>query len=127
MTVLGLGNDIIEIERIKEAHAERGQAFLDRLFTEKEQTYCHAQNDPYPRLAGRFAAKEAIAKALGCGFGAEVSWKEIEILADESGKPIVHLSGELASRLNATTILVTISHCKAYASAVAIWQKSSSP
>ncbi|MDN3506208.1 MAG: holo-ACP synthase [Simkaniaceae bacterium] len=121
--ILGLGNDIIEIERIKEAHAEHKQAFLNRLFTEKEQSYCLSQNDPHPRLAGRFAAKEAIAKALGCGFGAELSWKEIEILADESGKPVVHLSGELAARLAGTNLLVTISHCKAYASAVAIWQK----
>jgi len=120
---LGLGNDIIEIERIKEAHSERGQAFLDRLFTEKEQSYCLAQNDPYPRLAGRFAAKEAISKALGCGFGADIAWKDIEILADESGKPIVHLTGDLARRFDHPSILVTISHCKAYASAVALWLK----
>jgi holo-[acyl-carrier protein] synthase len=120
----GLGTDISEIERIRQAHSEHGEAFLNRLFTEKEQSYCLSQKDPYPRLAGRFAAKEAIAKALGCGFGADVAWKEIEILADESGKPVVHLSGAIAKKLEGSTLLVTISHCKAYANAVALWQKS---
>ena len=121
MTIAGLGNDIIEINRVKKAYEEHKEAFLDRLFTAKEQEYCKAQENPFPRLAGRFAAKEAIVKALGCGFGSEVAWKDIEILVDESGKPVVHLSGELSRRFDHPTLLITISHCKEYASAVAIW------
>lgn len=122
--IQGLGNDIIEIERIREALKEHGQPFLDRLFTKKEQAYCSAQKDPTPRFAGRFAAKEAIVKALGCGFGSEAAWHDIEILANADGKPEVTLSGELQKKFNSPTILVTISHCKDYASAVAIWLNS---
>ena len=121
MTIKGLGNDIIEIERIKKGMDDHGQPFLDRLFTPKEQEYCQAQNDPYPRFAGRFAAKESIAKALGCGFGSEVSWHDIEILPDELGKPIVHLSEGLKKRFSDPQILVTISHCKSHATAVALY------
>lgn len=120
----GLGNDIIEISRIKEAIEEHGQPFLDRLFTPKEQEYCTGHKDPSPRFAGRFAAKEAIVKALGCGFGTEVSWKEIEILGDDKGKPIARLSAALSERFPNARILVSISHCKTYASAIAIFELS---
>ncbi len=117
----GLGNDIIEISRVREAHQEHGEAFLNRLFTKKEQDYCSLHKDPFPRFAGRFAAKEAIAKALGCGIGKEAAWHDIQILANENGKPEVHFSGELKKRFKDPKVLVTISHCKEYASAVAIW------
>lgn len=118
--VKGLGNDIIEIDRLKEGYDHHGDPFLKRLFTPEEIAYCLKQRDPFPRFAGRFAAKEAIAKALGCGFGNEVSWHDIEILPDEKGKPIVTLSTQLDKLFNHPQILVTISHCKRYASAVAI-------
>lgn len=64
-TVLGIGNDIIEVDRIRKASEE--DRFTSRLFTEKERQYCLKHQDPAERLAGRFAAKEAVAKALGCG------------------------------------------------------------
>ncbi len=117
----GLGNDIIEIDRVRKAYQEHGQAFLNRLFTEKEQEYCKKQKDPVPRFAGRFAAKEALAKALGCGFGDSLSWKDIEILPNSDGKPHVHLSTGLVEKFQNPEILVSISHCKEYASAVAVW------
>ena len=116
----GLGNDIIEIKRVQEGAEKHGQPFLDRLFTPKEQDYCRTHKNPYPRFAGRFAAKEAIAKALGCGFGSDVAWHDIEILPDSLGKPVVQLSLALKKRFNDPKILLSISHCKAYASAVAI-------
>lgn len=122
--IAGLGNDIIEIGRVKEGFEEHGQRFLDRLFTKKEQEYCQKQKDPFPRFAGRFAAKEAIAKALGWGFGSEISWSDIEILSDDKGKPIAHLSKSLNERFDHPEILLTISHCKEYASAVALWIKT---
>ena len=120
MTILGLGNDIIEIERVRQGFEAHGEPFLARLFTPKEIAYCRQQKNPYPRFAGRFAAKEAIAKALGTGVGADAKWVEIEILADERGKPLVHLSDTLKKRLNGATMHVTISHCQSYAAAVAI-------
>jgi len=117
----GLGNDIIEIDRIREGFEQHKEQFLNRLFTPKEQDYCQTQSDPFPRFAGRFAAKEAIVKSLGCGFGAEASWHDIEILSDASGKPIVHLSDAIQQRFSNPQILLSISHCKTYATAVAIW------
>jgi len=121
MTTKGLGNDIIEIDRVRKGFEAHGQPFLDRLFTKKEQEYCQLHSDPYPRYAGRFAAKEAIVKALGCGFGTEAGWHDIEIIADAKGKPEVHISSGLKERFNSPKILVSISHCKEYAAAVAIW------
>lgn len=118
----GIGNDIIEIKRIRKAIKARGQPFLDRIFTKKEQEYCLLQSDPYPRFSGRFAAKEAIVKAIGWGFGKDASWKDIEILADEKGKPVVHFSDEIRKLLNNPKVLVTISHCKEFAAAVAIYE-----
>ena len=119
--ILGLGNDLIEISRLKKGHEEHGDNFLGRLFTPKEQAYCSRQRDPYPRYAGRFAAKEAIVKALGCGFGSEVSFQDIEILPNAQGKPEAHFSDGLKQRFSNPHILLTITHCKEYASAVALW------
>ncbi len=120
MTLKGLGNDIIEIDRVRNGYKVHGQSFLDRLFTKKEIAFCQEHQDPFPRYAGRFAAKEAIVKALGCGFGSEAAWHDIEILPDAKGKPEVYLSGALKERFNHPKLHVTISHCKSYATAVAI-------
>ncbi len=117
----GLGNDIIEIERIRLSIERHGQHFLNRLFTQREQDYCYKFKDPVPHFAGRFSAKEAVAKALGTGFGADVSWHDIEILGNELGKPIVHLSDGAKKRFDNPRILVSISHSTSHATAVAIW------
>lgn len=119
--ILGLGNDIIEVDRIRKSIDEHGRHFLDRLFSEKEQKYCLKYKDPVPRFAGRFAAKEAIVKALGVGFGKMASWHDIEILNEENGKPEIHFSDALNERFNTPQILLSISHCDEYANAVAIW------
>lgn len=117
----GLGNDIIEIDRIRQSIERHGQHFLDRLFTPQEQEYCYKFKDPAPHFAGRFAAKEAIVKALGTGFGSEISWHDIEILGDERSKPIVTFSDAAKSRFHNPHVLVSISHCTTHATAVAIW------
>ena len=89
MMILRTGIDLIETGRINMQKPEIRDRFIARVFTEAEQAYCKGQDQ---HLAGRFAAKEAVAKALGCGIG-EIGWKEIEILNDESGMPILHLHG----------------------------------
>jgi holo-[acyl-carrier protein] synthase len=119
--ILGLGNDIIEIGRISPSIERLKSHFLDKLFTEKEQAYCNQFKDQATHYAGRFAAKEAIAKAFGFGFGEKIAWNDIEILPDEFGKPIPYLSIKLKSQFNDPTILVSISHCTTHATAVAIW------
>ena len=120
-SICGLGNDIIEISRVRKSIERHGLHFISRLFTQKEQDHCYKYKDPVPHFAGRFAAKEAIAKALGTGFGSQVSWHDIEILNDDLGKPVVMISDILQNRFSNPTILVSISHSTDYASAVAIW------
>lgn len=118
--VKNVGNDIIEISRIKKAWQRHGDRFLEKIFTAKEQAYCLSKKAcPERHLAGRFAAKEAIAKALGTGFG-PISWLDIEIINDAQGKPIVVSSERLLSEFNHPQFLISISHCHEYATAVAI-------
>jgi len=118
--IKGIGNDIISIERVKGVIDRQGQSFLDRTFSEREQSYCNKHNESTRNYAGRFAAKESVAKALGTGFRDNVNFLDIEIINDEYGKPFVILSEQLKNSLGEITIHVSISHCKEFANAVAI-------
>jgi len=114
--VKGIGVDIIEIERIKKA-VEKSDRFVKRLFTENEIEYFKSKNMKAETIAGNFAAKEAIVKALGTGLRG-FQWTDIEVLRDEFGKPVVHLQGgakTVATDRGITEIMLSISHCKEYA------------
>lgn len=116
---MDIGVDIIEIERIKKAGGRK--RFVARFFTEREVKDIRPGLNYYAHLAGKFAAKEAVAKALGTGF--RFSWQDVEIINDDLGKPLVVLSGkalEVAKTKNISEILVTISHSKDYAVAFAV-------
>lgn len=117
----GLGIDIIEIERVRQSIDRHGQHFLNRLFSQREQDYCYKFKDPVPHFAGRFAAKEAVAKALGTGFGAELSWQDFEVIGDEHGKPTVLFTEGAKKRFNDPHMLLSISHSTTHANAVAMW------
>jgi holo-[acyl-carrier protein] synthase len=119
--ILGIGTDIIEIERIAMAIKRHGSHFIDRIFTVNEQQYAQKFSSPETAYAGRFAAKEAISKALGTGITVDVGWKDMEIVNSSSGKPLVVLSQALQTKLQNSEILISISHCKEYATAFAIW------
>ena len=118
--ILGIGNDIIEIDRIEQTIERNGQKFLDRIFTQKEQKYCLSHAKSARNFSGRFAAKEAVVKAIGTGIREGVSWLDIEIINDELGKPIVCLSKRLEQQLPNSQILISISHSHNYATAIAI-------
>lgn len=121
MQILGLGTDIISVGRIKAAIARQGSPFLQRLFTPAECAYCQKFSASDRHFAGRFAAKEAILKAAGTGLDGKVSWHDIEILNDTAGRPIVRLTGALAMLLGSEVdVLLSISHCKEYATATAV-------
>jgi holo-[acyl-carrier protein] synthase len=120
MTTHGIGNDIIEIERIERSIQRYGQKFLDRIFTKNEQAYCLKHHRSSRHFAGRFAAKEAVVKALGTGIREGVSWQDIEIINDDFGKPCVSLSKKLQEAFPGTQILLSISHAQTYATAVAL-------
>jgi holo-[acyl-carrier protein] synthase len=121
--ILGIGNDVVEIDRIRKSIDTHGLRLLSRLFTTKEQDYCLKYKDPVPHFAGRFSAKEAVVKAFGTGFGEHASWLDIEILNDPQGKPCVYLSPHLEKTVKDSYVLVSISHCQLYVTAVAIWVK----
>jgi holo-[acyl-carrier protein] synthase len=121
--ILGLGSDIIKVSRIQASIDHHGDRFLDRIFTPNEKSYCLKYRDSTRHFAGRFAAKEAIVKALGTGISASITWLDIEIYNDGNGKPLVHLSSKARELFNDPQIHLTISHDKEYAMAVAIWSK----
>lgn len=118
--VQGIGTDIIEIDRISSNLQRYGEKFLEKILTAAEIKACSHLADLTLHLAGRFAAKEAISKALGTGFGEHLEFHDIEILNNEAGKPLVGLSKKTSVYFNHPTILVSISHCKSHATATAI-------
>lgn len=111
----GIGTDIVEIARVETA-INRTRRFAERVFTEAEVAYCRSRGRPYQHFAGRFAAKEAVIKALG----RSVPWRDIEILNDPRGRPICTLHGKAQEIAGARRLLVSISHCELYSSATAI-------
>ena len=113
------GVDLIEISRVAEVIARHGSRYLERIYTAGELEHCGRNVES---LAGRFAAKEAVAKALGTGIG-QVAWKEIEILGDEQNAPMLHLSGvalQVSNRLGLKEWSLSISHSLSQAVAIAV-------
>ncbi|HZA56157.1 MAG TPA: holo-ACP synthase [Candidatus Udaeobacter sp.] len=116
--IIGAGVDMVEVGRIREALEDRrtGQRFRERVFTEQEIQYCEKkQRGKYESYAGRFAAKEAVMKALGRGWGAKVRWLDIEVARAESGKPEIvlhHTTAELAQQLGIRRWVLSITHTK---------------
>lgn len=121
--IVGLGTDIIEIVRIGQMIERHGELFLQRVFTGAEIRYCQKRKEFYQHFAGRWAAKEAVMKSLGTGFTRGVGWQAIEICVHKSGRPTIELhagAADYAEHLGIDEILITISHCRAYATATAI-------
>jgi holo-[acyl-carrier protein] synthase len=131
MKIIAHGIDLVDRPRIEQMVARHGERFLDRVFTEKEQAYANANKDRMEKLAGRFAAKEAVLKLMGTGWRGKIAWTDIEVVNNPAGQPEVTLSGEvqkLARRMSVTHISVSITHTAnfAIASAVALSQKENS-
>jgi holo-[acyl-carrier protein] synthase len=123
MMIFGIGIDVVEVERVESSMAEFGERFANRVFTQAEIAYCEAQKRPSIHYAARFAAKEAIAKALGTGIGKELAWLDMEIRRRESGEPEVILSGggeEFCKVNGLTQIKISLTHAQHYAAANAV-------
>lgn len=122
--IVGVGTDIVEVERVAHALERHAGAFEAKVFTVAERRIAERKRKGTEQyFAGRWAAKEAIAKVLGTGFGSECGWLDVEILNDERGRPIVTMSGngaEYAERLGINTWHLSISHERNYACAVAV-------
>lgn len=124
MTILGHGIDLVETSRIAQMVARHGDHFLDRCFTAAERGYAEAsakRRDEH--LAARFAAKEAVLKALGTGWRNGIAWTDVEVVREPSGRPVVKLSGEaerVAASLGITAWMLSLSHTDSHAMASAI-------
>ncbi len=121
--IVGIGTDIVEIVRIGKMIERHGEMFLNRVFTDNEIRYCQRRKASYEHFAGRWAAKEAVMKTLGTGFTRGVGWQDIEVTNHKSGKPVIELRGgarDMAESMGIEDMMITISHCRAYATATAI-------
>ena len=113
-----VGVDIIEIARIRSLYDRYGESFLRRILTVAEMGQCLAKPDPVASLAGRFAAKEAVSKALGTGISGGLSWHSVEVLNNENGRPLVTLHGFPGFRVS-----ISISHDRHSAVAMAVIER----
>ena len=123
MRVFGIGIDVVEVDRIASAIERHGDLFLGRLFTADERHYCETQKKSALHYAARFAAKEAVSKALGTGIGRQAGWLDLEITRDPSGAPklVLHAAAaEFARQNGITEIQISLTHARDYAAANAI-------
>ena len=129
MEIIAHGIDLVDCPRIEEMINRHGRRFVNRVFTAAEQAYADANKDRVEKLAGRFAAKEAILKLMGTGWRGKIAWTDIEVVNNAAGQPEVTLDGEvkkIADKLGIKHISVSITHTAnfAIASAVALTQNS---
>jgi holo-[acyl-carrier protein] synthase len=121
--ILGVGIDLVKVERIERAVSRWGESFTGRVFTKGELDYCMRQKSPGPHLAARFGVKEAVMKAFGTGHSGGVRWTDVELVRGESGRPSVRLAGrlkEMAGEMGMKDALVSVSHDSGFAVAQAV-------
>ncbi len=120
---LAIGTDIVEVARIQRACDRHGERFMARIYSPIELEYCRSLANPFPSLAARFAAKEAVSKAFGTGIGGEFGWLDAEVHLLESGAPVLQLSTAakalMASR-SASHALLSLSHTRELAQAMVV-------
>jgi holo-[acyl-carrier protein] synthase len=123
MNIAGIGTDIVECLRIAQMIERHGEIFLTRVYTPREIEYCSSRKAATQHYAGRWAAKEAVLKAMGTGWARGISWHDIEVRSDEGGRPSILLGGaarEICERRGVRDILISISHCRSHATAYAL-------
>lgn len=121
--IIGMGADIAEVSRLREAIERHGERFVERVFTPREIDYCRRHRNSVERFAARFAAKEATMKALGTGWRRGITWRDIEVSNAKSGKPQIHLTGkalEIFRSLGGGRVLLSLTHTEDYALAQVI-------
>jgi holo-[acyl-carrier protein] synthase len=123
MNVVGIGTNIVECLRIAQLIERHGELFLMRVFTPREIEFCSARTAATQHYAGRWAAKEAVLKALGTSWTSSISWRDIEIRPQDNGGSTVALAGgarEVCERAGVGEMLISISHCRTHATAFAM-------
>ena len=123
MKIFGIGIDVVEVERIASSIERHGEPFLAKIFTATEREYCESRKNPALHYAARFAAKEAVAKALGTGIGGNAGLHDLEVINDDAGAPKLRLNGAaeaFATTHGITEIQISLTHSRDYAAANAI-------
>ncbi len=121
--LIGIGTDITECLRIARMIERHGELFISRVYTPEEIKYCQSRKQATQHFTGRWAAKEAILKALGTGWRRGISWRDVEVRNELGGKPVVAVRGgvkDVVEQLGIREIQVSISHCRSHATAFAI-------
>ncbi|HTQ39556.1 MAG TPA: holo-ACP synthase [Pirellulales bacterium] len=123
MSIFGIGTDIVECLRIAQMIERHGELFITRVYTPHEIEYCQSRKQATQHFAGRWAAKEAVLKALGTGWRRGISWRDVEIRNLRSGSPTVALYGgakDFMEQVGVTQVMISISHCRSHATAYAL-------
>jgi holo-[acyl-carrier protein] synthase len=123
MHVVGIGADIVECLRIAKMLERHGELFTSRVYTPQEIEYCSSRKSATQHFAGRWAAKEAVLKAMGTGWVRGISWRDIEVASDAAGQLSIILSGgaaEVCARRGIERVLISIANCRSHATAYAI-------
>ncbi len=123
MNIIGIGTDIVEVLRIAQMIERHGELFLGRVYTPHEIEYCSSRKAATQHYAGRWAAKEAVLKALGTGWARGIAWQDIEVHNEPGGKPLIRLGGgarEVCEKLRISEVMISISHCRSHATAYAM-------
>ncbi len=123
MNIHGIGTDIVECLRIAQMIERHGEQFINRIYSEHEIGYCNSRRAATQHFAGRWAAKEAVMKAIGTGWRRGVDWRDIEIRNQANGQPVIAMRGgmrDLIEELGIVDVMISISHCRSHATAYAI-------
>ncbi|MBV9303644.1 MAG: holo-ACP synthase [Acidobacteriaceae bacterium] len=124
--ILGIGSDLVHVERIRQSIAQYGDRFLSRIYTDRERSYSLSKANSAERFAARFAAKEAAMKALGTGWRSGITWKDFEVVNEASGRPTLVFSGvalQIANGMGVERISISLTHTSETAFAVVILEK----
>jgi len=124
--IQGIGVDVVDVERMKSILSEQGAAFIDRVFTDTEISYCRGKANPEQHFAARFAAKESVSKAMQTGWSGIFRWKDVEVVNEPSGAPKIVLYSAVAHSLEKSKIHLSLSHTETTVVALAVIESTQS-
>ncbi len=122
--IQGIGVDIVDVKRMKEALDAQGNALMKKMFTEREVAYCKSKKNSHEHFAARFAAKEAVSKAMKTGWSGKFRWKDVEVVNERSGEPRIILYGHVATILKKSSVHLSLSHTNTTVVAFVVIEKN---
>ena len=123
MAIQGIGVDIVDVKRMKAALDAQGTALMQKMYTEREVAYCKSKKNSHEHFAARFAAKEAVSKAMKTGWSGKFRWKDVEVVNEKTGEPRINLYGHVAKLLKGSAVHLSLSHTKTTVVAFVVIEK----